>query len=316
MERTRAILIAGPTASGKSALAVKLAERLGGTVINADSMAVYRDLSILSGRPGPADLARAPHALYGHRDAAEPYSVGMWLDEIRPVLAEADRTGLVPIVVGGTGLYFKALTQGLSEIPAVPADVRTRLRQQAERLSPADLHARLAVRDPETAARLRPTDPQRVLRALEVLEATGRPLAAFQDHRVPPVLGPDSFVGVVIGVERENLRAAIDRRFDAMMAAGALDEVRRLAALGLDPALPAMRALGVPPLLDHLAGRLSLEEAVHRAKAETRAYAKRQETFARHQLPGFVWTPPEHAEASVLDAWALPAKSGARNPPT
>ncbi len=316
MERNRAILIAGPTASGKSALAVKLAARLGGTVVNADSMAVYRDLSILSGRPGPADLARAPHALYGHRDAAEPYSVGMWLDEIGPVLAEAGRTGRVPIVVGGTGLYFKALTQGLSDIPAVPADVRTKLRQEAERLSPADLHARLVARDPETAARLRPTDPQRVSRALEVLEATGRPLAAFQDHRLPPLLGANSYIGLVIGVERESSRAAIDCRFDAMMAAGALDEVRGLASRGLDPALPAMRALGVPPLLDHLAGRLSLEEAVHRAKAETRAYAKRQQTFARHQLPGFAWTALEHANGSVLEAWAAPEKAGARNAPT
>jgi tRNA dimethylallyltransferase len=313
LERSRAILIAGPTASGKSALAVKLAERLGGTVVNADSMAVYRDLSILTGRPGPADLARAPHALYGHRDAAKPYSVGMWLGEIGSVLTEAGRTGRVPIVVGGTGLYFKALTQGLSNIPAVPAEIRAGLRQEAELLSPADLHAKLAARDPQTAARLRPTDPQRVLRALEVLEATGQPLAAFQDRRLPPLLGVGHYIGVVIGVERESLRAAIDRRFDAMMAAGALDEVRRLAARGLDPALPAMRALGLPPLRDHLAGQLSLEEAVRRAKAETRAYAKRQETFARHQLAGFAWTAPEHAETTVLESWAAPDKADARN---
>lgn len=299
MGRERVILIAGPTAGGKSALALRLAARHGGVVINADSMAVYRDLSILTGRPTAADLAQAPHRLYGHRDAAEPYSVGLWLDEARGALAEAWEHGRVPIVVGGTGLYFKALTQGLSDIPAVPEAVRQRIRAETEGQPVAAWHARLAARDPETASRLRPTDPQRILRALEVFEATGQPLAAFQASRTPPLLQAGDFAGFIIAPERETLRGAIDRRFIGMMEAGALDEARSLAARHLDPALPAMRALGVPPLLDHLAGLLPLDQAVLRAQAETRAYAKRQMTFARHQLPGFVWSNPEEAEQAI-----------------
>ena len=300
MRRERTILIAGPTASGKSALGLRLAERLGGLVINADSMAVYRDLSVLTGRPSAADLARAPHRLYGHRDAAEPYSVGRWLEEVVEALAEARRSGLVPILVGGTGLYFKALTQGLSDIPAVPEAVRAGVRAGAEGVAPEALHARLAVRDPETASRLRPTDPQRILRALEVLEATGRPLAWFQARRRAPVLGEGEAVGIAIDPDRAILRAAIDRRFEAMMAAGAEDEVTALAARGLDPALPAMRALGVPPLLAWLSGDLPRDQAVLRAKAETRAYARRQITFARHQLPGFRSLSVEAAEPAII----------------
>ena len=300
MRRERTILIAGPTASGKSALALGLAERLGGLVINADSMAVYRDLSVLTGRPSAADLARAPHRLYGHRDAAEPYSVGRWLEEVIEGLAEARRSRLVPILVGGTGLYFKALTQGLSDIPAVPDAVRAAVRAGAAGLVPGDLHARLASRDPQTAARLRPTDPQRILRALEVLEATGRPLASFQAHRRAPILSPEEVLGVAIDPDRALLRAAIDLRFEAMMAAGAEHEVTRLAARGLDPALPAMRALGVPPLLAWLRGDVPRDLAVLRAKAETRAYAKRQITFARHQLPGFRSLALEEAEPAIM----------------
>ncbi len=301
VEQERAILIAGPTASGKSALALRLAERHRGTVINADSMAVYRDLAILTGRPTPADLERAPHRLYGHVDAATPYSVGRWLDEAGQAIRIARAAARVPIVVGGTGLYFKALTQGISEIPAVPDPVRARVRAEAEGRSAAELHDRLVRCDPETAARLRPTDPQRILRALEVFEATGRPLAAFQGMRASPSLPDGSFVGVVIAPDREQLREVIDRRFEAMMAAGALDEVRTLAARGLSSTLPAMGALGVPPLIDHLEGLIRLEAAVQAAKAQTRAYAKRQMTFARHQLPGFAWMPPDEAEA-ILDA--------------
>ncbi len=306
MDGGRAILIAGPTASGKSALAMRLAERRGGIVVNADSMAVYRDLAILTGRPTAADLARAPHRLYGHRDAAEPYSVGIWLREAAEEIRRAAAAGAVPVVVGGTGLFFKALTQGLSDIPPVPDEVRARIRAESEGVPPEALHARLAAADPATAARLRPTDPQRVVRALEVLAATGRPLAWFQARRSAPVLPPGRWIGVALAPERAGLRRAIDARFDRMMEQGALAEAERLAARGLDPALPAMRALGVPPLLAHLAGTLSLAEAVARSKAETRAYAKRQDTFARHQLAGFAPAAPERAEEALRGGATAP----------
>lgn len=300
MEDGRGVLIAGPTASGKSALAMRIAERHRGVVINADSMAVYRDLAVLTGRPDAADLARVPHRLYGYRDAAHPHSVGLWLQEAEAELRRAWAAGRLPVVVGGTGLFFKALTQGLSDIPAVPEGLRARLRAEAEGRTPEELHARLHHIDPVTAAGLRPSDPQRVLRAIEVFEATGQPLAVFQARRSAPVLPVARAAALVLTPDRTALRGGIDARFDRMMEAGALDEVRRLAERRLDPALPAMRALGVPPLLAHLAGLLPLEAAVARSKAETRAYAKRQETFARHQLPGFVPVAPEGAEA-VLD---------------
>ena len=310
MGRERAILIAGPTASGKSALAMRLAERHDGVVINADSMAVYRDLAVLTGRPDAADLARVPHRLYGHRNAAEPYSVGIWLAEVEGEICRARDSGAVPVVVGGTGLFFKALTQGLSAIPAVPDAVRARVRDEAAGERPEALHARLAALDPLTAAGLRPTDPQRVVRALEVFAATGRPLAPFQAIRSPPLLPAARWVGVALTPEREELRRAIDARFDRMMEMGALAEVERLASRGLDPALPAMRALGVPPLLAHLAGALSGEEAAAQSKAGTRAYAKRQGTFARQQLVGFTAVAPEGAEA-VMEG-LLDSRRGAR----
>ena len=252
-----------------------------------------RDLSILTGRPGSADLARVPHGLYGHRDGAEPYSVGHWLEEAATEIRRAWADGALPIVVGGTGLYFKALTQGLSHIPAVPPGLRTRIRAEAEGLAPDVLHARLAARDPETAARLRPTDPQRIIRAWEILEATGKPLSSFQALRSEPLLPMEDVTGIVLSPQRDTLRRQIDERFDRMMAAGALDEVKALVRRGLNPALPVMRALGVPPLLAYLGLALSLDAAVTRSKTETRAYARRQVTFARHQLPGFVWAADE-----------------------
>ncbi len=290
MSGRKAILIAGPTAGGKSAFALRLAERHDGVVINADSMAVYRDLSVLTGRPVKADLVRVSHGLYGHRDGAEPYSVGHWLVEAETEIRRAWADGALPIVVGGTGLYFKALTQGLSHIPPVPPDLRMRIRAEAEGLAPDVLHARLAARDPATAALVRPTDPQRILRAWEILEATGRPLSSFQALRTAPLLPMGDVLALVLSPDREELRRRIDERFDRMMAGGALDEVEALERRRLSPALPVMRALGVPPLLAHLSHALSLDAAVARSKTETRAYAKRQVTFARHQLPGFHWT--------------------------
>lgn len=295
-------LIAGPTASGKSALALDLAREQGGAIINADSMQVYADLQVLTSRPSPEDLARAPHFLFGHVDGANPYSVGRWLAEVDATLREVRAANLLPILVGGTGLYFKALTQGLSAIPDVPEAVRSRVRADAEGVAVADLHARLMALDPETAARLRPTDPQRVLRALEVFAATGEPLVRFQTERQPPLLGSDDYAGFLLLPERAHSTRAIDERLDRMVAEGALAEVDALGRRGLDPSLPVMRALGMPPFLDHLRGRTTLDEALTLAKSQTRHYAKRQVTFGRNQLLGFAAGTPASVGASVRAA--------------
>ena len=293
-----AILIAGPTASGKSALAIRLAERIGGWVVNADSMQVYADLRVLTARPTPEEEASVPHKLFGHIDSATNYSVGKWLADAAHVLAAARAAGATPVFAGGTGMYFKALTQGLSDIPAVSETVRARVRAEAEGVAPPVLHARLAACDPETAARLRPSDPQRIIRALEVFAATGKPLASFQGARQAPLLDVRRCLRLFLAPERDALKLRIDARFDAMMALGALDEVRVLAARGLDPALPAMRAHGAPGLMAYLRGAATLDEAISKGKADTRAYSKRQFTFARHQLPDFRWITPEEAACS------------------
>ncbi|HEX3181573.1 MAG TPA: tRNA (adenosine(37)-N6)-dimethylallyltransferase MiaA [Beijerinckiaceae bacterium] len=289
-----AILIAGPTASGKSALALHLAERLGGTIINADSMQVYRALRILTARPSEAEEARVPHLLFGTVDGATNFSVGRYLAAATRAFAQTRAAGRMPIFTGGTGLYLKALLQGLSDIPSVPADVRAQVREENARLTPHELHAKLAARDPITAARLRLSDPQRILRALEVFAATGRSLSSFQGARAKPLLDAEECLCLFIAPPRAALHAAIDTRFDAMLAAGALDEVEALRRRKLDPALPVMRAHGVPHLIAHLDGRMSLEEAANLGKRDTRAYVKRQFTFARHQLPEFLWLVPEN----------------------
>jgi tRNA dimethylallyltransferase len=297
----RALLIAGPTASGKSALALSLAEKIGGMIVNADSMQVYRDLRIITARPAPDEERRAPHVLYGQIDAAENYSAGRWAGDAARALAEAEAADRLPIFVGGTGLYFRALIRGFSHIPPVPNEVRARIRDEAEGVPVPELHARLARQDPRTAAGLRPTDRQRVLRALEVLAATGRPLAEWQEQPGTPMIKPEETAAVFLSVERNDLRRRIDERFDAMLAAGALDEVRQLAARKLDPALPAMKAHGVPWLMRHLAGEISLEEAAAGGKADTRRYAKRQETWFRHQLKEFKWMEPGRALDYLLE---------------
>jgi tRNA dimethylallyltransferase len=287
-----AILIAGPTASGKSALAIRLAQLTGGTVINADSMQVYRDLRILSARPSVEEVEQAPHLLFGHVDGAVNYSVGRWIEDAAAAMAGVH----LPIFVGGTGMYFKAMTQGLSQIPAVPDDVRQRVRAEAEGVPPEALHAQLATVDPVMAARLRPSDPQRLLRALEIYAATGRSLSEFQGSRAGALLNADKCLCLFLAPERAVLNARIDARFDVMMQQGALDEVAALAARALDPALPVMRAHGVPHLIAHLRGALSLDEAAELSKRDTRHYAKRQFTFVRHQLPDFAMVMPEEAE--------------------
>jgi tRNA dimethylallyltransferase len=300
-DKIGAVLIAGPTASGKSALALSLAERHGGAVVNADSMQVYGDLRVLTARPTMAEEARAPHRLYGHVDGAVNYSAGEYVREASEVLAQLRQDGTLPIVVGGTGLYFKALIDGLSRVPAVPSEVRAAVRAEAAGRDTAALHAELVVRDSATAASLRPTDRQRILRAIEVLTATGQPLTSFHGSREPGPLAGITTLCVFLSPDRAVLRARIDARLDAMMTAGALDEVRALAARGLDPQLPLMRAYGVPPLMRHIAGEIGFDAAVAEAKAGTRLYAKRQLTWFRHQMPDWTWTAPEEAESLVRE---------------
>jgi tRNA dimethylallyltransferase len=277
----RAILVAGPTASGKSALALELAERLRGTVINADSMQVYRELRVITARPSDDDLARAPHTLYGVRPVAEAGTAAWWRGAALREMEAARAAGRVPILCGGTGLYFAALTDGLAEIPIVPEPAREEARRLLAEEGPAALHARLAALDPETAAVLRPSDSQRIARAFEVATGTGQGLRAWQ-RAGGAGPAPWSFAAVVLDPPRPALRAAIAARWDAMLAGGALEEVRALGALGLDPALPGMRAHGVPELLAHLAGRMTLEAASERAILNTGQYTKRQATWFRH----------------------------------
>jgi tRNA dimethylallyltransferase len=296
------VLIAGPTASGKSALALALADALGGVVINADSMQVYRDLRVITGRPMPQDEAHAPHRLYGHVDAAENYSVGRWLGDVRLVLDEVRAASRVPILAGGTGLYFKALTQGLSAVPPTPAEVRASVRARLDAEGTAAVHAELVRRDPST--QVRPGDRMRIARALEVIEATGRSLSQWHREGLPRTLDASRAVTVFLAPERDELRARIDARFDAMLASGALDEVRALAARKLDPLLPAMKAHGVPWLLRHLGGEITLEEAAQGGKNDTRRYTKRQFTWVRHQLPDWTWIAPTVARDEVLRAFA------------
>jgi tRNA dimethylallyltransferase len=284
-----AFLIAGPTASGKSHLALRLAEQYNGAIVNADSMQVYRDLRILTARPSAEDEACVSHLLFGHVDGAVNYSVGRYVEDAAKALKEIRGLGRLPIFVGGTGLYFKALTQGLSEIPRVPEEIRAEWRCRAEAMPVAALHAELAARDPVMAARLRPTDPQRILRALEVHTATGQSLAFFQAAKGKPLLDIGECEAIFLAPDRAALRAAIDRRFDAMLAAGALNEVVALAQRDLDPALPVMRALGVPQLLRHLKREVDLATAADLVKRDTRAYTKRQLTFARNKLSTFRW---------------------------
>jgi tRNA dimethylallyltransferase len=295
MTNARPILIFGPTASGKSALALRLARQLGGMVINADSMQVYHELRILTARPGQEEERAVPHALYGFASGAEPYSAGRYAADAARALSEARARGLRAIFVGGTGLYFKTLTEGLSPIPPVAEEVREQWRGRALAAGPGELHAELVRRDPEMAKRLASGDTQRIVRALEVIGSTGVSLAVWQQHPREPVLD-EAVARIIVAPEREQLYRRIDRRFEAMMAAGALDEASRLAALKLDPALPIMGALGVRPLLRHLQGELSRSEAIAAAQTESRQYAKRQLTWARGNMLAWKWLSAQEYE--------------------
>ncbi len=284
MKSCRAILIAGPTASGKSALAIEIAERTGGVVINADSMQVYRELRILTARPSPEEEVRVPHRLFGFVPAHEAYSVGRYVLDAAAAIAEVQAEGRLPVLVGGTGLYFKALLEGLSPIPPVPDDVRRHWRGEAERLGAPVLHRLLAERDPEMAQRLAPGDTQRIVRALEVIQATGQSLAVWQSIRGQGVLSEDETARLVLLPDREVLYQRIDARFDRMIADGVLEEVRVLQALKLAPDLPVMTAHGVPALMSALAGSMPMDDAIAAAKADTRHYAKRQFTWLRRNM--------------------------------
>jgi tRNA dimethylallyltransferase len=302
----RAVLIAGPTASGKSALALRLAEELDGDVINTDSMQVYRDLRIITARPTREDMERVPHGLYGYRDAAINCSVGTWLADAREVLVEARANGLLPIFVGGTGLYFKALLRGLSDVPPVPAQIREAVRARLARDGIEALHAELARLDPVMGERLKPRDRARVARALEVIEATGRSINDWHARGLPPLLAPDNVTAVFLTPpDRAKLYGRINDRFADMVGGGALDEVAALADRDLDPDLPAMKAHGVPALIRHLRGEISKQQAIDIGATDTRHYAKRQLTWFRHQLPEFAWLAPEEAFQSIANAHFL-----------
>ncbi len=279
-----AILITGPTASGKSALAVRLAAEHDGVVVNADSMQVYGTLDILTARPQPQDMGGIEHRLYGHVPAGAAYSTGDWLREAAALVAELRGRGKLPVFVGGTGLYFRALTGGLSDMPAIPADVRARLRGRLAEEGSEALHRELLARDAETAARLMPGDGQRIVRALEVLDATGRSISAFQAAAGPAVISPDRAEKIVVLPDRAVLAARIDRRFAVMLETGAVEEVKALLALSLPAAMPVMKAIGVPQIAAMLAGQMSKAEVIARGAAATRQYAKRQMTWFRNQL--------------------------------
>lgn len=279
-----ALLVMGPTASGKSALALALAERIGGEIVNADSMQVYRDFRILTARPTPEDEARAPHRLYGHVDASERYNTGRWLADALAAIAQIRERGATPIVVGGTGLYFKALTQGLAELPGADPEIRRVLTTRAAQAGAPALYAELARLDPQTAARLAPNDAPRIIRALEVLQATGESISAFQAN-TRPALSADEWIGVALTPSRAALYENINARFDQMLAAGVVEEVRAFAARKLADALPAMKAHGAPALMAYLRGDWTLEAAADRGKQDTRRYAKRQFTWIANQTP-------------------------------
>jgi tRNA dimethylallyltransferase len=289
-----AILIHGPTASGKTRLAIALAKRLGGEIVNADAMQVYRDLDVLTARPDVQEKAEAPHHLFGHVDAAQRYSAGVWAKEAGSLIAELQATDRVPIVVGGTGLYLMALTDGLSEIPSIPEEARADARARVAK-NPGAAFAELIARDPAAKERIEPHDRQRIARALEVLIATGRPISSFHGEQAP-VLAKGQWLGVTLTPPRERLYERINARADRMMKAGALEEARLLWARKLDRELPAMRAHGMPAFCDYFEGQVSLEDAVERCKRDTRRYAKRQMTWIAHQFTLWPRAPSEDLE--------------------
>jgi tRNA dimethylallyltransferase len=274
-------LIAGPTASGKSALALRLAETHNGVVINADSAQVYRDLRILSARPDPADEARAPHLLYGYRDGAQPCSAAEWASDAREAIGKVDAAGQLPILAGGTGLYLRTLIDGIAPVPSIDEQIRAEIRE----LAVAEAHAALSREDPGAAARLGPADTTRVARALEVVRSTGRPLADWQREKQGGIGAKVQLLPLMLLPPREWLYERCDRRFEQMMSEGGVEEVRALLARNLDPMLPVMRAIGVREIAAFVGGRLSRDECIAAGQTATRQYAKRQYTWFSRQPP-------------------------------
>jgi tRNA dimethylallyltransferase len=291
-------LIAGPTASGKSALALRLARETGGEIVNADALQLYADLRALSARPSREEEAQAPHHLFGVADGADGWSVGRWVRAALPLIDEINGRGRPAILVGGTGLYFKALTEGLAETPAVPADVRDAVYARYDAEGEAAARDRLAQADPAAEARIMPGDRLRLTRALEVLEATGRPISAWQAE-TRPLLTPGDWRALALEPEREGLYRRCDARLAAMVEAGALAEVAALTARALDPRLPVMKAVGVREFAAHLAGEISLDRALDDARRETRRYAKRQLTWLRNQMTAW----PRAGGLAPEDQW-------------
>ncbi len=301
-----AVLIAGPTAGGKSSVAMLLAEKWNGVIINADSMQVYREMQILSARPGADDMAKVPHRLYGHVAMAEAYSSGRWLDDIAPVLADVWGRGQLPVITGGSGLYFKMLLEGVAAIPDIAEDIRAFWRGKAQNDGPEVLHKILGTRDAAMAARLEPGDTQRLVRALEVLEGTGRSLHEWQkDKPSAPLLDEAQCMRFVIAPPRGVLYERINARFDRMMASGALDEARAIKKLGLAANLPAMKALGVKQLLAHIDGDVPLEEVVEQAKMMSRRYAKRQMTWLRSNMIAWNWVLEQESKSQLAKIFSF-----------
>ncbi|MBB34555.1 MAG: tRNA (adenosine(37)-N6)-dimethylallyltransferase MiaA [Hirschia sp.] len=292
-----AILIHGPTASGKTALAISLARKLGGEIINADSMQVYSDLRVLNARPSDEELAQAPHHMFGHVDGAIRYSTGKWVEDAASQIDEIRRRGKIPILAGGTGLYLSSLTQGLSRIPEIPTDIRAKAQAETA-ASPRAAHEHLSRVDPEAAARIKVGDLQRVARALEVFMATGQPISHFHTP-APPFLKAGEWMGVALTPRRQELYARIEKRFDAMLETGAPDEARVLYERGLARDLPVMRAHGMPGFCDYFEGKCTLEAAVIRGKRDTRRYAKRQFTWIAHQFPTWPRIPADDTNRRV-----------------
>jgi tRNA dimethylallyltransferase len=303
----RALLIMGPTASGKSALALAVAERIGGEIVNADSMQVYRDFRILTARPTPAEEAQIPHHLYGQIDASERYSTGRWLSDALAAINHIRARSRTPILVGGTGLYFKALTQGLAAMPDIDPDFRMALTERAAIEGAPTLHAELGRLDPQTAARLQPNDTPRIIRALEVIETTGESITSFQAN-TKPALAADEWCGLALTPDREALYATINSRFEKMLEHGALEEVRAFVARDLDPTLPAMKAHGAPALSAYLRGEMSLQAAAETGQRDTRRYAKRQFTWIANQMSDWLRVSDVAIDARIAAVEALLAR--------
>lgn len=300
-----AILIHGPTASGKTQLSIEVARKLNGEIVNADSMQVYRELKVISARPDEAEMDGIPHHLFGHVSSDERFSTGQWLEQVRPVIEDIQKREKTAVVVGGTGLYLLALTEGLSDIPPVPEDVRHEVLEIHKADGVRGLKIRLQSVDPEAARRIDDNDRQRLMRAYEVWLSTGKPLSSFQSNRSKPVLNDNEWISVALTPPRSRLYARIDRRFEGMLMEGAMEEARELVRLDIDPELPAMKAHGMPWLSAFIRGDINSALAAENAKRDTRRYAKRQFTWIGRQFPFWPRIPSEELNTRMRVVSAL-----------